>query len=161
MEKKRKKRKKSKRFYDVARLLFFLYLGFMTWLLFVMGMENTNGIILEGGYSINIIPFRTVKTYIDMASSITDAYMLRRLFINLMGSIALFIPLGFFLPCIWKELRSFFKTAGIAVAIILGVEITQLITFVGSCDIDDFILNTLGTLIGYFIWLKFQKKFNI
>lgn len=160
-KRRRKRSKKSKRLNDVAKLLFFLYAGFMIWLLFVLGMENTNGEILEGGYKLNLIPFKTIKVYFDLAQSTTDAYMLRQLFVSLISNVILFIPLGFFLPWVWKKLRPAFKAVGASIAIIVAVEITQLITFVGSCDIDDLLLNSIGALIGYLIWRKVQKIFNL
>ena len=43
----------------------------------------------------------------------------------------------------------------------LAIELTQLITMVGSCDVDDLILNCLGGLTGYIIyavWCKIIRR---
>ena len=39
----------------------------------------------------------------------------------------------------------------------LCVEMIQFITQVGSFDVDDLILNTLGGLIGYYLFTSFHK----
>ena len=39
----------------------------------------------------------------------------------------------------------------------LAIELTQLITMVGSCDVDDLILNCLGGLTGYIIYAVWYK----
>ena len=52
-----------------------------------------------------------------------------------------------------------FKTIGTIIILILLVEIFQFLTFSGSADIDDIILNTIGAIIGYIIvQSKFVKK---
>ena len=120
-KRRKRKRKESKRLNDLMRLLFFAYIGFMIWILFVQRMESTNGIVLEGGYSLNIIPFKTIKVYFDAIHSTTSSFAIRQLFVALAANVVLFIPLGFFLPCIWKKLRSFFKAAGVIVAAVISM----------------------------------------
>ena len=39
----------------------------------------------------------------------------------------------------------------------MTIELVQLITKVGSCDVDDIILNTLGGVIGYILWYIYTK----
>ena len=36
--------------------------------------------------------------------------------------------------------------------LILCVELLQLATMLGSCDIDDLILNVIGASLGFFLW---------
>lgn len=63
----------------------------------------------------------------------------------------MFIPLGFFLSSV-KSLSATFKTIIIrTVVIITAVEIIQLFSLTGSFDIDDLILNTIGSVTGYII----------
>ena len=46
----------------------------------------------------------------------------------------------------------------------LAVELIQLVTRVGSCDVDDMILNTLGGMLGFFcfkiVWFWNQKDYE-
>lgn len=70
---------------------------------------------------------------------------------DLQGSlmnIALFVPLGFFLPWLWKRFRSFPMTLLGGIGLSLAIELMQL--FVGrATDINDFMTNTLGALLGF------------
>ena len=66
------------------------------------------------------------------------------------GTIA-FAPMGVFLPAVFRWQRSiFFFTATLTLAI-TAVEVAQVYTGTGSCDIDDLILNLAGALIVYII----------
>ncbi|WP_294755060.1 VanZ family protein [uncultured Ruminococcus sp.] len=96
----------------------------------------------------NFLPFRTVIEFIGYIRN-RDIYYLELSKDNLAGNLLIFMPLGVFLPAIWKRQRrfgSFFLTAS---AVIIGVEIIQFITMCGACDIDDFILNMAGAAAGY------------
>ena len=67
---------------------------------------------------------------------------------NFLGNIALFIPMGFLLPCVtdWKKM---WKTMVAGISFSLFIEIIQLITSRGCFDFDDVLLNCLGTVIGF------------
>ena len=73
--------------------------------------------------------------------------------LNLIGNVAMFIPLVIVWPAVFPQLDRHWKviTAGIGVS--LTIEILQLPFFGRSSDIDDLILNSAGYLIGYGIWL--------
>ena len=49
--------------------------------------------------------------------------------------------------------RGFFQTLLYSFALSLGVEIFQLFARVGSFDVDDLLLNTLGGILGYILFL--------
>lgn len=100
-------------------------------------------------YRYNLIPFKEINrfiTYYEMVGF--EAF-----FLNIVGNVVAFMPFGFFLPMISR------KAAGVGAVVIytfafsLSVELIQLISKVGSCDVDDLILNTLGGLLG---WLCFK-----
>ena len=65
----------------------------------------------------------------------------------------MFIPLGFLIPAIWEKTRSFCMFILTASIILIAIETIQLFTLLGSMDIDDFILNIIGTIIGYLIFV--------
>ena len=70
---------------------------------------------------------------------------------QLLGNTLLFLPWGFFLPLIWKRFRSFFPVAGMCLLLTCFIESTQL--FIGrTVDVDDLILNFLGSLCGAGLW---------
>jgi len=70
---------------------------------------------------------------------------------NVIGNIILFVPMGFFLLCLFSKVRkwSFKKYIFIMAAIIIGIEVFQLFLMCGHCDIDDFMLNLLGACLGF------------
>jgi glycopeptide antibiotics resistance protein len=69
-------------------------------------------------------------------------------------NVLLFIPMGYLLPLIFKKLRkhSAIDVVLICLLISLATETLQLVFRVGWFDADDIINNTIGALIGVFIW---------
>ena len=60
--------------------------------------------------------------------------------------------LGFFMPMASKY-RSLFSTVFYSFGLSLCVETFQLVTKVGSFDVDDLLLNTIGGLAGYILFI--------
>ena len=92
---------------------------------------------------LNLTPFVYLFDYPELKDAL----------LNLIGNVAMFIPLGIVWPAVFPQLDRHWKviTAGIGVS--LTIEILQLPFFGRSSDIDDLILNSAGYLIGYGIWL--------
>lgn len=137
------------------RLLFILYGVAMLWLLFGqrIGSEMFYGnyaVQLEN--NINLTPFVTIKLYLRLLENSTNAALLRHSVINLVGNVVMFIPLGIFLPGIFIKKANFFKFFLVVAVMIVLVELVQLFTLLGSCDVDDLILNLAGAIIGYMLW---------
>lgn len=103
---------------------------------------------LQIDFGMNLIPF------IDIVNS-PFAYMK-----NTILNIILFIPMGFFVPAVWKNFRSFKTMFFMGLAVSLGIELLQIFTF-RLTDIDDLITNTAGTVIGYEISRKFSFPFSL
>lgn len=97
----------------------------------------------------NFIPFSSIRRDILTLNS----YYIKVLIYNIMA----FIPMGFLLPLVSKRARNMYFTIIVATAFSFLIEITQLITVLGTFDIDDILLNTLGTLIGYVLYLAFIR----
>lgn len=72
--------------------------------------------------------------------------------LNVLGNICVFIPLGMFLPSLFIKCKSFVYTTFLTFELSLCVEIVQLVTKVGSFDVDDLMLNSIGGAIGYIIY---------
>ena len=136
----------------IVSIIFGTYVLLMLWLLFGQRLEyyDIPGTYWEKlQYSLNLVPGETINDYIDMATGAANPYLVRHALINLAGNIVMFIPLGFLFPCLWPRLCSFGHFLLVVVAIIVGVELMQLFTLLGSCDIDDLLLNTVGAVIGF------------
>ena len=96
----------------------------------------------------NFVPFRTVIEFIGYIRE-RNAYYLEMSKDNLVGNILISMPAGVFMPALWKKQRNFRVFALTIATAVIGVEVLQFITMRGACDIDDFILNFFGAVIGY------------
>ena len=64
------------------------------------------------------------------------------------------VPFGFLLPIAYKRINSFVKVFSVGFLSVILIEVFQFITKLGSFDVDDIMLNSIGIIIGYFlIWL--------
>ncbi len=77
-------------------------------------------------------------------------------FINFLGNILIFAPIGFFPPLLWRRMQRLWKTALFGCGLSVFIELTQLLLPRGT-DVDDVWLNTLGAVLGYLLW-KVVKK---
>ena len=87
---------------------------------------------------INLIPFR-------------DGISL-----SMILNVVMFMPLGFLLPLLWKEYHSLVRTAIIGFCFSCGIEFCQLFNRRVS-DVDDLLMNTLGAILGWLIWIVFSR----
>lgn len=76
---------------------------------------------------------------------------------NVAGNAAMFIPSGIVLPIIYRKLNSFWKVTAAGAFISLCIEILQLPFASRASDIDDLILNTLGVIAGYGIFIAIRQ----
>ena len=130
--------------------LFAVYGLLMLWLLFHRpGYEE--GIPYLQQLKANLIPFRTLQLYVRLLSHHRPA-LVRAAVINLAGNVVMFVPLGFLLPIVFPKLKKAWKTLLLVALLITVVELAQLLTLVGSCDIDDLILNLVGAGLGYSLY---------
>lgn len=90
---------------------------------------------------INLIPFNSegIRTYVL--------------------NIIMFMPLGFLLPLIWEKFRNIVKVFYTGLGFSLAIEICQLFNH-RATDIDDLMMNSLGAVFGYFIWVCVSNLFN-
>lgn len=133
----------------VNTALFMAYSALMLWLLFdrpgfTEGIPYWEQITRQ----LNLIPFRTLRLFAGLLDSGVRVYI-RMAVINLGGNIIMFVPLGFLLPRVFPRLSSLPRVMLTTAAIITAVELVQLFTLVGSCDIDDLILNVFGSALGF------------
>ncbi len=142
------------------RFLFLVYCAAMLWLLFDRPVGWTEGLSYgeQLRQNANLQPFYTIKNYWYVLKSNTNPYLVRHCFINLAGNILLFIPMGWLLPQLWKKQRNFLCFFVTCSAAIFLVEALQLLTLLGSFDVDDWILNISGMVLGFLFYLIFPKK---
>lgn len=71
-------------------------------------------------------------------------------------NIIMFMPLGFLLPFIWKNMRKLKTVILISLVYSFSIEICQLFNRRNS-DVDDLLMNVVGAIIGFFIYKAFMK----
>ena len=72
-------------------------------------------------------------------------------FKNTILNIILFIPLGIMLPFFWKKYNTLKATLFFGFFMSLAIELLQILTY-RATDINDLIANTVGAVLGYFIF---------
>lgn len=100
---------------------------------------------------INLLPFVYLTDYENKTHMI----------MNIFGNILMFVPTGIVLPVLYKRLDNFFKVAGTGFLISLTIEILQLPFADRTSDVDDLIMNTLGVVTGYVIYVIARYSKNL
>ncbi|MBA9027046.1 MULTISPECIES: VanZ family protein [Bacillaceae] len=131
-----------KRFlYIVGSLLFIIYLLYLSYLLFFAYYRQSVTIL-----NYNYVPFSTINLYFSM---LANGYFYAW-FTNICGNILAFLPFGFLVSLLFKHFY-LVKMLFTSCMVSLLVESLQSSFRIGSFDVDDIILNTIGGLCGYFI----------
>ena len=101
----------------------------------------------------NLIPFKTILVY--FSGEPTWRIAMR----NLLGNIVVLVPLGFLLATMYQRLK---WNRALLVSLFTGVvlELLQVIFRSGIFDIDDIILNSLGVVIGYLLFVFLYEVFK-
>lgn len=130
-----------KRFRKWGKVLFVLYILFLLYFLIFSEWYGRTGVMEE--YHYNLVPFQEIKRFWNYRDQLgLSAFM------NLFGNVVIFMPLGF-LGAMASRHRSFIRTSLDGFLLSLVVEVFQLIAMVGRFDVDDLMLNTLGTMLGF------------
>lgn len=137
--------RKRKRIRILGKILFILYVIFIVYFLLFSDWYGRTGEMRE--YHYNLVLFKEIKRFWQYREQVGFFAM----FTNLFGNVIIFIPFGFFLPMGSRQ-RSFSATAYYSFVLSLCVEVFQLITKVGSFDVDDLLLNTIGGICGYILF---------
>lgn len=118
--------------------------------------------------SANVVPvINTVKDIegVTSAPSNLKGYMITFWIINIFGNLFLLVPLAAITPIIFKRFRSLKSAMLLCVSVSVLIEFLQYLSmFVGnirSVDIDDVILNSLGSIIGFSIFKAINRKFKL
>lgn len=128
-------------------VIFVFYLILLAYFLFFSDYFGRGSHIQEE-YAYNLVPFKEIRRFIVYRRVVgTQSF-----FLNIVGNIVGFMPCGFFLPVISRRSRRWFNTVLLSFLFSLSIETVQLVFKVGSFDVDDMILNTLGGMLGYILY---------
>ena len=140
---------------NIFRIGFACYIVLMLWLLFI----RHRGIPVENYWAqlpgrLNLVPFSSMGSMLRALWYNPYPSVLWTVVYNIGGNIVMFVPLGFFLRALVPGCRSFWRCMGTVALIMAGVELAQLLTLRGFCELDDVMLNLLGAAIGW----RFAKR---
>ncbi|HIR87711.1 MAG TPA: VanZ family protein [Candidatus Fimimorpha faecalis] len=132
-------------------ILFVVYLAVLIYLLLfakLMGREQ-----IGRTYSYNLELFKEIKRFLNN----TGTLGIRSVLLNLVGNVIGFMPLGFLLPLAFSRVRGIIFMTLISFTTTLVIETCQLVSCTGSFDVDDLLLNTIGGILGYLIYILLEK----
>ena len=129
----------------LGKVLFVFYIIFLVYFLCFAEWYGRTGDL--GAYRYNLVPFKEIKRFWEYREALGTFTV----FANLFGNILIFVPYGFLIS-MFTHRRRFSRVFLWSLLLCMGVELFQLFTRVGSFDVDDLILNTLGGIIGWFLF---------
>lgn len=144
----------------LAIALFVCYAVLMVLLLFGRALPSRELPYRELlGRQLNLKPFHTIRLFWRL---LRHSGFVRQAVVNLAGNVVMFVPLGLLLPAAFQRKPRLWKTLLVSGLLISAVEMAQLLTLLGSCDVDDLLLNLLGAAIGYgiYAWVKSRREKN-
>ena len=127
----------------IGAILFLSYLMLLMYFMFfseMLGRTDADRII-----SYNLQPFKEILRFWKYR----DVLGYQAVFWNLGGNILCFMPFGFFVMWLWKNMDRWYLVASLSLYLSLLIELVQFFMKVGSFDVDDLLLNTVGGILGY------------
>ena len=134
-------------------VLFAYYVWMLLNLLFFDGAFGRE----EIHYGINLEPFYTIRNYLRAYGR---GYIPEIALVNLVGNLAAFAPMGFFLPSLCRPMGNLFLYLPSMFLMISAVEVTQVMPACGSGDVDDLILNLAGALVCWLVLWPLARHIN-
>lgn len=148
----------KKSVYSLLKASFICYFIILSILLLARNNHYPDSLVERITNIANFEPFRTIIGFIRDAGAgeVSPRLAVR----NILGNLAAFLPMGFYLPCFFERLRSPLRTAAAVYLIVLAFETVQIVTGLGCFDVDDLILNVAGSLAGYGLYRFFSILYN-
>ena len=113
--------------------------------------------------SVNFVPvLETAKDVFNTINNKTITSFSFRFWIkNLFGNLLVLTPICCMLPMLWRKFNSLWKVVLFGFLLSLSIEFMQYLSgYIGNIgrafDVDDILLNTLGTFIGFLIFKKIK-----
>ena len=132
-------------------VLFLMYLCLLAYFMFFS--ESFGRTDTDRGYAYNLVPLKEITRYFRYYRTLGMPLFL----INIVGNMVAFMPFGFFLPIISRRNRKWYNTVSFGLIFSLILETLQLIFKVGSFDVDDMLLNTVGAGLGFLVYRTVQR----
>ena len=98
--------------------------------------------------AVNMIPFHSIRENLKYGHSPVSWDMLYNM--------VMFVPFGI-IYCYYQKAFSIYKAIGLSFLTTFSIEAAQFIFKTGVVDIDDLIINTIGSLLGILLYIALQK----
>jgi glycopeptide antibiotics resistance protein len=154
-----KSKQKAKLLHEIGVIVFLIFIIGLLSQTVIPSVYINNGSIefVNGNFqAVNLEFFRVFR---ETYNAIKYLDLWQPFLINFMGNIFMFMPIGFFLPLLWKKFEHILLTVGVGFLLSLSIELLQL-TQLRSSDVDDLWLNTLGALIGFIFFMVIPVKYR-
>lgn len=122
------------------RITTYLFCYLLIGILTLTGIPSITSIRMDA--NINMVPFQDV-TYN---------------YLQYVENMILFVPFGLLVPLLWEKYSKFLLTTLLGFGLSVIIEFMQLFCH-RATDIDDLLMNTLGTIVGYFLFWVAKKIF--
>lgn len=135
-------------------LAILLFDGFSPWHYALSSIAQVLEQRFATGQDINLVPFKSIQRYVVLMGRYgtgTDIFTT-----NLVGNVAMLIPIGFGLPLLWQRWHRWWKMLLLSLVLPICFETFQLI-LPRSVDIDDVLLNMAGILLGWGVYLLLRR----
>lgn len=123
--------------------LFVIYVAVLSYLLFFSEYYGRGETSTD--YHYNLTLFKEIRRFYEYREVLGTRVVL----VNLVGNVLAFVPYGFVLPELYPGLRRLYRISLCTFVFSLLVEFLQLFFRVGTFDVDDLLLNTIGGILGY------------
>ncbi len=133
-------------------VLFILYLIALVYLMFFAESLGRTG-NSQAGYAYNLEPFKEIRRFYIYREQLGW----KAVILNLGGNVVGFMPFGFILPIVSRRGRVWYNAFLLGFFLSLCIEATQLVFKVGSFDVDDLLLNTIGGILGFLTYRTVQE----
>ncbi len=124
-------------------VLLITYMALVVYFMFFA--ESFDRMEVREEYHYNLVLFREIKRFFIYREQLG----MKAFFLNIVGNAVGFMPFGFFLPVVSRRSRKWYNTVLFSFTFSLAIEVTQLVLKVGSFDVDDILLNTIGGALGF------------
>src|SRR6185312_16642010 len=131
----------------LRKLLATLMIGCYFAVLFYLTLFHTNRRVSSGN-ALNLVPFRTIAHYFREGGWV--------MLVNVPGNVLAFVPVGLILPVVRGRRTSVWEILLAGAGLSIFIETAQYVSGRRFADVDDVVLNALGAVIGYLVFVAFK-----
>ena len=125
------------------------FLAYLLLLVYAVFFSSGFGREEHADYRYNLTLFQEIGRYYGVGIR-TGSW--RLFWWNVVGNVCVFVPFGTFVPALFTKYQKLFSVLLLTLELSFVLEVIQLVTKIGSFDVDDLLLNTICGIVGYFLF---------